>query len=237
MATNAVHGDATKSVPPLRSGDRLSRGEFERRYKAMPHVKKAELIEGVVYMPSPVSTDAHGAPHAELIGWLIVYKSDTLGVEVADNSTVRLDWDNEPQPDALLRILPRHGGQTRDEDGYVALGPEFAGEIAASSASYDLHDKKEAYRRNGVREYLVWRVEDRALDWFVLRGGEYDRLEPGDDGVYRSEVFPGLWLDWQALMAGKTQQVLRVLQQGLSSSEHSQFVADLEKAAENSIRK
>ena len=227
MATNAVKDNAAEMIPPLCVGDRLSRSEFERRYEAMPHVKKAELIEGVVYLPSPVSNDAHGAPHAELIGWLVVYKSHTLGVEVADNSTVRLDWDNEPQPDALLRILPSYGGQTRDEDGYVALGPEWAGEIAASSVSYDLHDKKEAYRRNGIREYLVWRVEDQAIDWFILRGGRYDRLEPGDDGICRSEVFPGLWLDGQALMAGKTQQVLDVLQKGVSSLDHSKFVAHL----------
>ncbi len=113
------------------------------------------------------------------------------------------------------------------EHGYIALGPEWVGEIAASSASYDLHDKREAYRRNGIREYLVWRVEDHAIDWFVLRGGRYERLEPGDDGIYRSEVFPGLWLDWQALLAGNTQKVFSVLRQGLNSPEHAKFVGDL----------
>lgn len=211
--------------PPLRAGDRLTRDEFERRYHAMPSVKKAELIEGVVYMPPPVSNEFHGAPHAKLITWLGVYEANTPGVEVSDNATVRLDWDNEPQPDALLRILPKSGGQSRNEATYIADGPEWVGEVAASSVSYDLHDKKEAYRRNGVREYFVWRVEDAKIDWFVLRGGSYELLKPDDDGIYHSEVFPGLWLEADALVAGNMRRVLNVLSHGTSSAEHSQFVA------------
>ncbi len=230
MATDTVPATDAELVPPLTPGDRLTRDEFERRYEAMPHVKKAELIEGVVYMPSPVSIEGHGAPHAHLITWLGVYESQTPGVQVADNSTVRLDWDNEPQPDAFLRILPEHGGQTRNEGKYVAHGPEMAAEVASSSASYDLHDKKEAYRRNGVREYLVWRVDDRAIDWFVLRGGRYDSLPAGDNGIFRSEVFPGLWLDAAALLDANTSRVLEVLQQGLASPEHVEFVGRLQAA-------
>lgn len=222
MATE-IRPNRTATVPPLRPGDRLTRDEFERRYRAMPDIKKAELIEGVVYMPSPVSNENHGAPHADLITWLGVYKAATPGVQVSDNATVRLDWDNEPQPDALLRIVPKCGGQSRDEAGYIANGPEWVGEVAASSVSYDLHDKKEAYRRNGVREYLVWRVEDCAIDWFVLRGGSYEPLQPGDDGIYRSEIFPGLWLDAKALLAGDTRQVLEILNTGMRSKEHQAF--------------
>ena len=227
MATEIEPTGSTATAPPLRAGDRLSRDEFERRYHAMPDVKKAELIEGVVYMPSPVSNESHGAPHAELITWLGVYKAGTPGVQVSDNATVRLDWDNEPQPDALLRIAPKSGGQSGDEAGYIAGGPEWVGEIAASSVSYDLHDKKEAYRRNGVREYLVWRVEDLAIDWFVLRGGSYELLPADDDGIYRSEVFPGLWLDANALLAGNTRQVLEVLNSGIQSAEHEAFAESL----------
>jgi Uma2 family endonuclease len=219
------------AVPALRAGDRLSREEFERRYEAMPQVKKAELIEGVVYMPSPVSTENHGAPRAALIGWLVYYQSKTSGVQVADNATVRLDWDNEPQPDAFLRILSSHGGQTRDEDGFVAGGPEWVGEIAASSASHDLHDKKEAYRRNNVREYLVWRVEEGALDWFVLRGGRYEPLQADADGWLKSEVFPGMWLDTAALLKRDIGRVLEVLQAGLESEGHAEFVRRLEREA------
>ncbi|MEO8495462.1 MAG: Uma2 family endonuclease [Planctomycetota bacterium] len=223
MATE-IRPNLTTATPPLRAGDRLTRDEFERRYRSMQNVKTAELIEGVVHMPSPVSNENHGAPHAKLIGWLIAYESHTPGVEASDNATVRLDWDNEPQPDALLRIVPKSGGQSGDDAGYIAGGPEWVGEVAASSVSYDLYDKKEAYRRNGVREYLVWRVEDRAIDWFVLRGGSYEMLPRGDDGIYRSEVFPGLWLDANALLAGNTRQVLDVLNIGIQSTEHEAFV-------------
>ena len=219
------------AVPALRAGDRLSRAEFERRYEAMPQVKKAALIGGVVYLPSPVSTENPGAPHAPLVTWLGVYQSKTPGVQVADNATVRLDWDNEPQPDAFLRILSSHGGQARDEDGFVAGGPEWVGEIAASSASYDLHDKKEAYRRNNVREYLVWRVEEGALDWFVLRGGRYEPLQADADGWLKSEVFPGLWLDAAALLKRDIGRVLEVLQAGLESEGHAEFVRRLEREA------
>jgi len=168
MASHELDHSAIEGVPVLRSGDRLTREEFERRYEAMTAVTKAELIEGVVYMPSPVSTEDHGSPHADLVGWLVVYRASTAGVQVADNSTVRLDWDNEPQPDAFLRILPQFGGQTRDEGRYVAGGPEWAGEVAASSVSsvsYDLHDKKESYRRNGVREVSPSDWQPRARMW------------------------------------------------------------------------
>lgn len=145
------------AIPPLEPGDRLTREEFERRYYAMPNLKKAELIEGVVYMPSPVRLDRHGAPHAELVAWLVVYKSVTPGVRCADNTTVRLDETNEPQPDALLMIDPARGGQARISTAdYVETAPELVAEVAASSASYDLHTKLGAYLRNGVREYIVW---------------------------------------------------------------------------------
>ena len=217
----------TIRIPALQTGDRLTRDEFERRYSAMQGVKKAELIEGVVYMPSPVCNEDHGAPHFDLIGWLFCYRMQTVGVQGGDNSTLRLDLDNEPQPDAFLRILPKAGGQTRDEDGFIAGAPELVAEIAASSVSYDLHSKLNIYRRNGVREYLVWRTQDKAIDWFVLRGGQYDRLLPAVDGVVRSEIFPGLWLDPVALLSGDLAGVLEVARQGTGSPEHAAFVARL----------
>lgn len=217
-----------REVPPLVAGDRLTRLEFERRYAAMPHVTKAELVEGVVYMPSPVSDGGHGAPHADLITWLGVYRSSTPGVRAGDNSTVRLDLDNEPQPDGQLRILPEYGGRTQTVDDYVEGGPELVAEVAASSASYDLHDKLNAYRRNGVQEYVVWRVWDREIDWFVLRGGRYERMTLSPAGLYQSEVFPGLWLEVAALVRGDLARVLQVLQNGLASPEHQAFVVHLE---------
>src|SRR5215204_5218448 len=181
-------------VPPLENGDRLTRPEFERRYEAMPHLKKAELIEGVVYVGSPVRYTQHGKPDADMQIWLGTYRIATPGVGSAGNTTVRLDLDNEPQPDILLRR--EVGGSSRvDGDGYVEGAPELVVEITASSASYDLHDKLRAYRRNGVQEYVVWRVLDAALDWLVLREAEYRLLAPNEHGVVHSEVFPGLWLD------------------------------------------
>lgn len=215
-------------IPPLESGDRLTRHEFERRYTAMPHIKKAELIEGVVYVASPLRFRSHGQPHGNLIGWLWTYKVSTPGVELGDNATVRLDLDNEPQPDVVLLIDEILGGQARiSEDDYIEGPPELVAEVAASSAANDLYDKKKAYRRNGVKEYIVWQILENKLDWFSLQNGEYMSLEPSADGVIKSQVFPGLWLDVQALCAGKMTQVLTVLQQGLNSEEHKNFVQQL----------
>jgi len=215
-------------VPPLENGDRLTRAEFERRYDAMPHLKKAELIEGVVYVPSPVRYHHHSAPHALLIGWLVQYAAGTPGVSVGDNGTVRLDLDNEPQPDAFLFIDPACGGQTRlSSDDYIEGAPELVAEVASSSVSYDLHAKLHAYRRNGVREYLVWRVLDQAIDWFVLRAGQYEPLPVDANGLVRSEVFPGLWLAPAALLRGDLTAVLASVQQGLGSPEHAAFVTRL----------
>ena len=186
-------------------------------------------------MPSPVSHRNHAAPHVQVVTWIGTYWSVTPGISSGDNGTLRLDLANEPQPDAYLLVLPEHGGQARlDDDGYVQGAPELVAEVAASSASYDLHQKLNAYRRNGVREYVVWRVYDAAIDWFVLRGGGYERLPPGPDGVCRSEVFPGLWLDPAALVRGDLGSVLRVLQQGTATPEHAAFVERLQQAAAKS---
>ena len=216
------------AIPTLEPGDRLTRDEFERRYAAMPALKKAELIEGVVYMPSPVRVRRHGGPHAKIIGWLIHYQAKTPGVEVADNATARLDLDNEPQPDAMLYIVPELGGQVRiTPDDYIEAAPELVAEVASSSASYDLNAKLHAYRRSGVQEYVVWRVLDRQIDWFVLRGGRYEPLEPDDRGVVRSPFFPGLWLDTAALLRGDLAGTLQVLDEGLSTPEHAAFAMRL----------
>ncbi|NJL56688.1 Uma2 family endonuclease [bacterium] len=215
----------------LENGDRLSRREFERRYNLLPAVKKAELIEGVVYMPSPLRYNRHGRPHSFIIGWLIAYEAATPQVEVADNPTVRLDLDNEPQPDAVLRLEESVGGQSRiSEDDYIEGAPELIVEIAASSVSYDLHDKLRAYRRNGVREYLVWLVQEGEFRWYVLEEGEYRQQAIDESGVLSSPFFPGLRLDVRSLLAGNIQQVLTFLQEGLGSKEHQAFVEQLEGA-------
>jgi Uma2 family endonuclease len=212
----------------LQNGDRLTRDEFERRYDATPNLKKAELIEGVVYMPPPVSYRDHGAPHFDVISWLGLYRMETPGISGGDNGSLRLDLDNMPQPDACLLILPEFGGQAKiDDDGYVAGAPEFIFEVAASSASYDLNVKLNAYRRNGVREYVVWRVLERAIDWFVLKEGRYEQLPPSKEGHLKSEVLPGLWLDPDALIRGDLAAVAQLQRQGLASTEYAAFVKRL----------
>jgi Uma2 family endonuclease len=218
-----------RRLPPLEQGDRLTRSEFLKRYAAMPPKVKAERIEGIVYMPAAaVSAEFHGQPHAHMIGWLFLYESMTPGVVTADNSTIALDIDNDPQPDACLRILPSHGGRAKlSPDGYIEGSPELVVEIAASSMSYDLGAKLNTYRRNGVREYIVHRTYDGEIDWFVLRDDQYARLSPDAQGVIHSEVFPGLWLATEALIAGRPAEVLSVLQQGIASAEHGDFVKKL----------
>jgi Uma2 family endonuclease len=224
---SAMKPDKRPEIPPLVAGDRLTREEFHRRYEAMPEGTKAELIEGIVYMPSPVSLVGHGKPHYALITWLGHYEASTPGVEGSDNTTVRLDARNEPQPDVFLRVLPEYGGQSKTTGDFVEGAPELVVEVAASSASYDLHDKLNAYRRNGVKEYIVWLTWDRAIDWFVLRGGRYEALTAQWDGFHRSEAFPGLWLDVAAMLRGDLTRVLAVLQQGLASTAHAEFVTRL----------
>lgn len=225
----SVSPPAATAVLPLEPGDHLTRAEFERRYAAMPWLKKAELIEGVVYVPSPVTND-HSSPHFRLIGWLSKYQDATPGVEGGDNATIRFDDVNEPQPDALLRLLPECGGRSRvDDEDYLVGPPELVAEVAKSSASYDLHSKLDVYGRHGVREYLVWRVLDQEVDWFRLRGGKYVRLPKSRDGIYRSGVFPGLWLDAEAMVYGRKRQVKAVAEQGLASAAHAKFAALLKK--------
>lgn len=224
----AANPPRPRPVPTLNNGDRLDADEYLRRYRATAEEVRAELVEGVVYMSSPVSV-YHGGPHADVVGWLVIYRVATPGTLVADNTTTKLDRKNVPQPDAALYVVPAFGGTvTISDDGLIQGAPELVVEIAYSSASYDLGPKLTAYGRNGIREYVVWRTEEGQLDWFVLRNGAYDPLQPGSDGIRRSEVFPGLWLDGSALLAGDMARVNAVLQQGLQSPEHARFVAELQ---------
>lgn len=194
----------------------------------MPNLKKAELSEGIVYMPAAPGFKSHGQPHSWMSGWLVTYEATTPGVAVGDAPTVRLDIDNEPQPDVVLLIAPEAGGQVQlSDDDYIEGAPELVVEIAASSAAIDLHAKKQAYRRNGVKEYIVWQVLERKISWFYLEKGEYLDLAADTDGIVHSRAFPGLWLAVAELLAGNMQRVLAVLQQGVQSPEHAAFVQKL----------
>ena len=234
-ASGAAAPPGAPATTTLENGDRLTRCEFERRYALRPDLKKAQLIEGIVYMPSPVRFATHGKPHATVLGLLLHYSAFTPGVSVGDNVTVRLDLDNEPQPDGLLRIEPEAGGRSRlSDDDYVEGAPELIVEIAASSASIDLHDKLRAYRRNGVQEYLVWRTQEQRIDWFELADGDYRPLPADDAGVVRSRVFAGLRLALGALLNGDLAGALRQLQEGIDSDEHRRFAARLTESSDRS---
>ena len=177
-------------------------------------------------MPSPVRARGHAGPVGVVTTWLVTYGASTPDVSVLVDATVRLDRDNEPQPDILLRMESEAGGQSRlSADDYVEGPPELIVEVAASSDAYDLHDKLRVYRRNGVLEYVVWRVHDRAVDWFVLTDDEYRPLAPDAHEVLHSPNFPGLRLAVDALLAGDVTGVLSVLQAGLGTPEHAAFAA------------
>jgi Uma2 family endonuclease len=210
----------------LCAGDVLTRDEFERRYAAMPQLKKAELIEGVVYIAPPVRF-VHGQRHALLTAWLGAYVEATPGTDGSCNGTLRLDLDNEPQPDVVLHIVEPTGSSHVDQDGFLAGAPELIVEVAASSVSYALHQKLHVYRRAGVREYLVLRTEEDAVDWFALRGGAYERLVADAKGILRSEVFPGLWLDVAALLRAEPAALRAGVTAGTATAEHAAFRAQL----------
>jgi Uma2 family endonuclease len=231
--TSQATATARALIPPLENGDTLTREEFERRYHAMPRVKKAELIEGKVYMPSPVRRRNHSIPDNTIAGWLFTYRAVTPGVSSASHGTMRLDEANEPQPDADLRIEERCGGQSKiSEDDYLEGAPELVVEIAASSASHDLREKLAVYQRNGVREYIVWATFDKELYWFDLAAGANVRLLEDEYDIIRSQVFPGLWLNVPALLCDDLAGVLNTLQQGIASAAHQEFVQRLAQAAE-----
>jgi Uma2 family endonuclease len=195
----------------MENGDQLTLGEFLRRYDAMHDVKKAELVEGVVHMPSPVRIDHHARPDGHIHGWLYTYAIEH-DLEMYPNATLLLDAENSFQPDAMLCSKPRPGGRVwLNAKGLLCGAPELVVEVAASSVSIDLHDKMRVYRRAGVSEYIVWRTQDREVDWFVLEDGKYVKLSADRGQKLRSQVFPGLVLDVKALLAHDGAKVIAAL--------------------------
>jgi hypothetical protein len=212
-------------VPPLAAGDKLTRAEFMRRWEAHPEIKNAELIGGIVYMASPVSVE-HGDMDGDVGCWLSTYKAATPGTAAGHNTTAFL-LEDIPQPDINLRVLPEYDGGSWVEERYLHGIPELLTEICPSSASYDLHVKLDLYQAARVPEYLAILLFEQEIRWHVLTNDRYQLMPPDADGVFRSRVFPGLWLDGKALLAGDLQQVLARLRQGIASPEHQQFVAEL----------
>jgi Uma2 family endonuclease len=219
------HAFDPAGVAPLHNGDRLKQAEFHHRYEAYPEDVKFELIQGTVYMASPLRRD-HARRHVQLTTILEHYESQTPGVELLDNATTVLGEESEPQPDLALRILSEYGGQSRQTaDNYVEGPPELIVEIAYSTHAIDLHQKREDYQQAGVREYIVVCVEEPELLW--LRFRPPGRIRPDNAGVYRSRTFPGLWIDRAALLAWDRNRLLAVLHQGLNTPQHAAFVRRL----------
>jgi Uma2 family endonuclease len=219
---------AEQEIPPLERGDKLSRDEFMRRWEAMPHLKRAELIGGIVYMPSPLSR-SHGDFDSHVGAWLWMYSASTPGCEAGGNATWLMKEEDAPQPDCDLRILPEYGGQSRMEGEYSAGAPELLAEVCLSSTSYDLHQKYDLYEQAGVQEYVALLLREQEVRWHRLVDGKFQVISPGGDGILRSVAFPGLWLDPAVLLVKDKQRMLAVLQQGLQSPEHAVFVAELAK--------
>lgn len=217
-------------IPPLENGDHLTREEFHRRYEAMPENVKAELIEGIVYMASPVRVKNHGEPHSLIMSCFGVYFLSTKGVKLLDNTIFIINDNYEPQPDTVLRLDEEYGGKSWvNEDDYLEGSPELIVEIAGSTVSYDLHEKLEIYEQKGVQEYIVWRVLDEQIDWFDLENGKYQKLEPNKHGIIESKVFAGLRLNIKAMLDDDLRKVLNDLQKGLQSKKYKEFVGRLKK--------
>ena|SRR5579863_2606658 len=205
----------------------MTRAEFHSIYDKMPDDFRAELVGGVVYYVASPLKLPHGIGHVHLGSLLTTYEAHTGGTEVADNATILLGDDGEPQPDLFLRILPQYGGQTQTtDDEYVAGVPELVLEVAATSRSIDLHAKYDDYRRYGGLEYLVVCVEEQQIHWFDLRTDS--ELKIDNDKVLRSHTFPGLWIDTEALWAGNLLQLQATLQRGLATPEHAEFAEKLD---------
>jgi Uma2 family endonuclease len=217
-------------LPPLVAGERIDQPTFHERYEAMPPETRAELVGGIVYMPSPMRID-HGETGGILGGWMDRYVRFTPGVRHAEAATVKLDQQGEPQPDGFLFIPAELGGQSGvDEEGYLTGAPELVGEIARSSRRFDLNEKKADYERAGVQEYLVVELDPNRIHWFFRRANRFQKLRPGPDGIYRSKVFPGLWLDPAAIFAGDRARRDEVVEEGVRTPEHAAFVAKLARA-------
>ena len=220
-----------RTLPALENGDALDQKTFHARYAAMPEECRAELIGGIVYMASPQKVP-HSQAQKLVVRWLDEYAEATPGTETLLNNTQILGPDSEPEPDACLFITPECGGAVYlDEDEYLHGAPELIVEVSSSTESIDLHRKKQDYQKAGVREYVVLALRTQQVFWFVRRRGKYTEAPLPADGTFRSQVFPGLWLDAEATLGNHRQGVLGALRKGLATPEHAAFVAQLARQA------
>lgn len=224
LLRSTISGQRVAPASELEMGDYLDQQTFHELYERMPPGFRAELIGGVVHVPSPAKMQ-HAVPDGLLCAWLSCYRAATTGTEFLPNITAILGEDSEPQPDGALLIA---GGQTHvREDDYLVGPPELVAEVASSTASYDLHSKKRDYERYGVTEYLVIVARQRRVVWFVRENGAFVEMSADAGGVLKSRVFPGLWLDVEAFLSNDYTKVLAVLQDGVKSDAHAEFVRKL----------
>ena len=218
---------AAPVLPPrLRDGDRLTRDEFLSRWEGMPDLKFAELIDGIVYMASPVS-NTHCDYHFRLSYWLGSYIAATPGCKAGIAGTWLMSEDSAPQPDLALEIDPKFGGQSRIEGDYSAGAPELIVEVSHTTSPKDMGAKLRLYERSGVLEYVTVRPRQQQVVWRELIGARYRENDPDEDGGLRSRIFPGLWLDAAALWACDLPALAATVQQGIATSEHAEFVEQL----------
>ena len=178
-------------------------------------------------MPSPV-TRQHGVSDNDLGTWIGVYRIATPGTDSANSATTLL-LEDAPQADVNLHILPEYGGSSGLQGNYLSGPVELVAEVCRSSVSYDLNQKYDLYEKAGIQEYLAILLHEEEIRWHFLVNGRYQIMQAGDDGTWRSRVFPGLWLDGEALLSRDMQRVLAKLQEGLASPEHRGFVDALAK--------
>ncbi|MGH7169239.1 MAG: Uma2 family endonuclease [Gemmataceae bacterium] len=220
-----------KRLPPLENGDQLDQPTFHARYQAMPEDCRAQLIGGIVYMPSPQKVP-HGETQGLVFRWLDEYAEATPGTKALLNTTQILGPESEPEPDACLFILADYGGRVYvDEDEYLHGAPELIVEVSSSTESIDLHRKKRDYQQAGVREYVVLALRMQQVFWFLRQRGKYKEVPLPADGIFRSRTLPGLWLDAEAMLRCQRPGVLAALKQGVATAEHAAFVAKLRKQA------
>jgi len=204
----------------------MTQAEFHRRYEQYPEDVKFELVGGVVYMASPMKL-LHGEASPEIALVLMLYKASTPGVFVAENATAILGTQSEPQPDQLMRLVPECGGQARvNEAGYLVGAPELVVEVSHATRSLDMNKKRKDYLEAGVQEYAVYLVAEKEIHWFHFPSKR--KLKPDKSGIWKSRVFPGLWLDGPALVARDSSRLIATIQQGIASPEHEVFVRKLE---------
>ena len=217
--------DISTQTPSLHAGDRLTRAEFLNIWEQLPDLKRAELIGGVVYMPSPVGLD-HAESEYDAAGWTFCYKIATPGTSGGSNATSIL-LEDAPQADVHLRLLPEYGGKTWVENKLLHGPPEMFVEVSHSSEAHDLNVKLPLYEEAGVQEYLVILLKRQEIRWHRLVDGKYQLLPADADGIWRSLVFPGLWLNGKAMLEGDSAQLAATLQDGIASEEHQRFVQKL----------